>query len=280
MVSQQEWDRATARVTDDMTQHVGNFAAPLILSEEDGFGTACGSGTYVSFGLDTWILTAEHVISRVPAGGRLAHLPRSGGQYNAAFGKPEFAKWPVDAAALPIYPDEDFLPDSDRITARVAKAYAPTEGECLFFYGFPGFRVERNDPRLKDKLIVSYYGELNMFGKPVLSQATGADVHISASNFDPVRHVAINYPAVAPQSSDNAMAPLPNAAGMSGCALWDTKFLKCALEGRPWSPELAEICGVVWAVLDDPEVVFATKIEHVRAALPSVFLKAASFGGG
>jgi len=271
LVSQQEWEQATARATDEMTRYVERFAVPLTMSEQDGFGTAWGSGTYISSGSDTWVLTAEHVISGVPAGGRLAHLPKSGGAYNAAFGRPELAKWPVDAAALPIFPDARFLPEAGKITSRVAQIYAPIEQELLFFYGFPGYRVERNDPRQPAKLNLSRFGQLDAKGKPVLSQAIAPDVQIRASNFDPVRHVAVNYPAVAPRSSDNAMVPLPNAAGMSGCALWDTKFLQCALEGRPWGPELAEICGVVWAVLDDPEVVFATKIEHVRAELPSVF---------
>lgn len=271
MVSQQEWEQATARATDAMARYVKQYAVPLTMSEEDGFGTAWGSGTYISFGSDTWVLTAEHVVSGLPAGGRLAHLPRSGGDYNAAFGRPELAIWPVDAAALPIFPDSRFLPEAGNVTSSVARIYAPIEEELLFFYGFPGYRLERNDPRQADKLNLSRFGQLDALGKPVLSQAITPDVQVMASNFDPVRHVAINYPAVAPRSSDNAMSPLPNAAGMSGCALWDTKFLQCALEGRPWRPELAEICGVVWAVLDKPEVVFATKIEHVRAGLPNVF---------
>lgn len=271
MISKEEWDNACARVTEEMTLHVQRFAVPLTMSEEFGSGTAWGSGTYISLGRDTWVLTAEHVVSKVPVGGRLAHLPKDGGEYNAAFGRPEMAAWPVDAAALPIYPDEKFLPEAHRVTSSIAESYSPVDEELLFFYGFPGYTVERNDPRQKDKLIVSRFSHLTVLGKPMLSQAIGPEVHLSASNFDPLAHVAIHYPFAAQRAKDGVVVPLPNAAGMSGSALWDTKFVECAERGIPWTPEYSEICGVVWAVLDNPEVVFATKIEKVREFLPAVF---------
>lgn len=268
-----EWERHCARVTRDMTGFVQPFAAPISMSEEDGSGTAWGSGTYFKGSNDTWILTAEHVISDVPTGGRLAHLPVDGGDYNAAFGKAEIAAWPIDAAGLPIYPDQRFLPPPSRITgpSTIADRYSPVEEELLFIYGFPGYNVERNDPRLRDKLVVSRFNHLTIPGKPLLTQAVITTENIRATNFDPTYHVAIHYPQAGTSASTGDVSPLPNAAGMSGCALWDTKFVACASQGIPWSPSFAQICGVVWAVLDDPEVIFATKIEHVRAALPAIF---------
>lgn len=271
MISREEWDELCAKVTDEMTSHVKRFAVPLTMSEEHGSGVAWGSGTYISLGRDTWILTAEHVLSNIPAGGRLAHLPKDGGDYNAAFGNPEVAAWPVDAAALPIYPAPQFLPEASRVTSSIAESYSPVDEELLFFYGFPGYTIERNDPRQKDKLIVSRFNYLTVPGKPMLSQAIGPEVDLSASNFDPLIHVAIHYPFAAQRAKDGAVVPLPNAAGMSGSALWDTKFVDCVNKGIPWTPEYSEICGVVWAVFDNPEVIFATKIEQVRAGLPDVF---------
>lgn len=268
-----EWDELCSRVNRDMTEYVQRFAAPLTMSEEHGSGLAWGSGTYIKGPSGTWILTAEHVIAGVPDGGRLAHLPRDGGDYNAAFGTPEVAPWPVDAAALPIYPAPEFLPLPERVLdpALIAQSYDPVDEEVLFMYGFPGYHLERNDPRLKDKLIVSRFGHLTVRGKPLLTQAIKPGASINASNFDPIRHVAVHYPSIGTSVSTGMQAPLPNPAGMSGCALWDTKFVKCDIEGIPWSPHMAEVCGVVWAVHDNPEVVFVTRIEHVRAALPDVF---------
>lgn len=269
----QNWDSHFARVTLEMGDYVRQYATPLSMSEEYGSGTAWGSGTYIEGATLTWVLTAEHVLSNLPTGGRLAHVPDDGGQYNAAFGKPAVAPWPVDAAALPIYPDPQYLPAAHRIVRKssIEINYAPVNDELLFWYGFPGYTVERNDPRLRDKLRDSKFGQLTTPGQPMLSQELAPGTQFSSTNFDPALHVAIHYPIAATRASDGEIVPLPNAAGMSGSALWDTKFVSCALEGKPWSPDMARVCGVVWAVFDNPDVVFVTKIEHVRTGLVDVF---------
>lgn len=269
----EEWENHCARVTLEMGEYVAQFATPLTMSEEHGSGTAWGSGTYIEGPDLTWILTAKHVLDSVPNGGRLAHLPWDGAEYNAAFGEAIVTLPEIDAAALPIYPDKRFLPPAERIVkpSSIATNYAPVSEELLFWYGFPGYRLERNDPRLKDKLITTLGNHIEIRGKPMLSQAIDPNVKISASNFDPALHVAVHYPTTATRAKDGEQVPLPNAAGMSGSALWDTKFVECALAGKPWSPEMAQICGVVWAVLNNPEVVFVSKIEHVRTGLPRLF---------
>lgn len=268
-----EWEKDCARLTQEMSEYVQQFATPLSMSEQHGSGTAWGSGTYIAGPELTWILTAEHVISDVPSGGRLAHLPEDGAEYNGALGTPAMAAWPIDAAALPIYPDKKFLPPAERILSAsfIDSCYSPVDKELLFWYGFPGYLSERNDPRQGHQLIKSRFNHITIRGKPMLSQALNDNVQISASNFDPILHVAVHYPIAATRATDGQVIALPNAAGMSGSALWDTKFLECSLEGRPWSPQMARICGVVWAVFDNPDVVFVTKIEHVRKGLPGVF---------
>lgn len=114
------------------------------------------------------------------------------------------------------------------------------------------------------------YNQLTTPAKPMLSQELNGRL-ISASNFDANKHIGVHYPQAATRATDGQTVALPNAAGMSGSTLWDTKFIACAQNGTPWNPEMAQICGVVWAVLDNPEVVFVTKIEHVRSSLPEVF---------
>ena len=273
MITNDQWARSCARVTQEMSEYVRRFATPLSMTEAHGSGTAWGSGTYVKGPSLTWVLTAEHVLSNVPVGGRLAHVPRDGEEYNAAFGTPVIAPWPIDAAGLPIYPDDRFVPPPEKIVQQssIASSYSPASEELLFWYSFPGYNVERNDPRLGDKLRKSMFDQLNTPGKPMLSQAIAQDVHLSASNFNPAIHVAVHYPVTATRAIDGKTVALPNAAGMSGSALWDTKYVACSLDGRPWSADMAQVCGVVWAVFDDPDVVFVTKIEHVRAALAGVF---------
>jgi hypothetical protein len=53
---------------------------------------------------------------------------------------------------------------------------------------------------------------------------------------------------------------------MSGSLLWDTKFVANRRKGAPWSASDARVCGLVWAALDHPEIVIATKIEHVKSS--------------
>lgn len=271
-MTEDEWNQHCSRVTEMMEKYVTQFVTPLSMSEQFGSGTAWGSGTYIQGSQDTWILTAAHVLQNFPPNGRLAHLPKPGGQYNAAFGTPVVAPWPIDAAALPVPPRPDNLPDTSRIVSKssIAQSYQASNEELLFWIGFPGYDAERNDPRTFQKLRVSYYEQLTTPAKPMLTQAIDSN-QIQASNFNPNVHIGVHYPQVATRAKDGETVPLPNAAGMSGSALWDTKFVACALAGRPWHPEMAQICGIVWAVLDKPEVIFVTKIEHVRSALPNVF---------
>lgn len=212
------------------------------------------------------------MLGNLPPNGRLAHLPKPGGQYNAAFGTPEVAKSPIDAAAIPVYPHPDYLPTASRIVPQssIAQSYQAINEELLFWIGFPGYALERNDPKTPQKLRVSMYEQLTIPAKPMLTQAIDSN-QIQVSNFNPAIHIGVHYPQAATRVKDGETVALPNPAGMSGSALWDTKFTACAMAGKPWHPEMAQICGIVWAVLDNPEVIFVTKIEHVRSTLTNVF---------
>ena len=255
-----------------MSGFVGNFVTPITMSQQFGFGEAWGSGTYIRGKDAIWILTAAHVITDVPSDGKLAHLPVSGGDYNAALGNPQLKKYPVDAGAIPISPHPQFLPPVNRIVmpASISPRYRAVHEELLFWRGFPGYRSGRNDPLLKKDLITSAFAQLDMRSLPMLSQRIPNDEvrHIA---FDPEYHLGIHYPDTGTRALDHEQVALPNAKGMSGSAVWDTKFVWAMENNVSWRPQMAEICGVVWAS-PNQEIVLATKIEHVRAVLPEVFV--------
>jgi hypothetical protein len=269
----EEWDRQCALVTKEMGEHVAKFVTPISMSEQHGSGVAWGSGTYFQAPELIGLLTAAHVISDVPDGGRLAHLPKPDGEYNGALGDPWVAPWPIDAGALPVYPDDRFQPARSRVvpSTSIAPFFRAVDGELLFWIGFPGYDLERDDPVMPEHLRSSMFGQLYTPWKPMLSQAIPSP-EVEHKAFNPTHHVAVHYPSSGKRALDNSVVPLPNAKGMSGSALWDTKYVATLSQGRPWSPELAEICGVVWGVIDTPKAVFCTKIEGVRAALAGAFM--------
>ncbi len=273
-MNQSDWAKLCADVTQRMSKHVANFVTPLSMSKEHGSGVAWGSGTYIQGAQHVWVLTAGHVVKDVPAGGRLAHLPVPDGEYNVAFGTPEVKGGVEDVAALPVYPDPKYLPAPGRILPppAIAQRFEASEEELLFWIGFPGYAVNRDDLPTPASLRVSMYEQLSTPWKPMLMQAVKDVASITHPAFDSTKHIAVHYPDRGTRASDSQDVPLPHPKGMSGSALWNTKAIASMKAGVEWKPEMAEVCGVIWAASPEkPLAVFATKIEHVRGGLPNVF---------
>jgi hypothetical protein len=273
-MNQSAWAQLCADVTQRMSKHVANFVTPLTMSEEHGSGVAWGSGTYIQGAQHVWVLTAGHVLMDVPEGGRLAHLPVPDGEYNAAFGTPEVKGGLEDVAALPVHPDPKVLPATGRILppSAIAQRFEADEEELLFWMGFPGYAVNRDELPTPASRRVSMYEQLSTPWKPMLMQAIKDIASVTHSAFDSTKHIAVHYPERGTRASDGQEVPLPHPKGMSGSALWDTKAVGSMKNGIQWRPEMAKVCGVVWgAPPEKPLAIFATKIEHVRRGLPNVF---------
>ena len=266
-MTREEWERFCSHVKDTIAEYVKPFSTPISMSEEHGSGVAWATGSYVQGARGIQLLTAEHVCTQVPDGGRLAYLPSPGKNYVAVVSAPELAPWPVDAAAV----DLPQMSDTSQILAvrpgSIEERFSAEEGELLFWIGFPGYTLERHDPLTESRRRKTWFGELSTVGLPMLSQAVrGWDG--DHKDFDREKHVALYYPSAAKKTIGAASSATPHPKGMSGSLLWDTKAVRTVRQGKEWRPELAKVCGLVWAALDDPEVIFATKIEHVRAGLP------------
>lgn len=273
-MNQAVWGQLCSDVTTRMSQYVANFVTPLSMSKEYGSGVAWGSGTYIQGAQHVWVLTAGHVVMEVPAGGRLAHLPVPDGEYNGAFGMPEVKGGAEDVAALPVYPDPRFLPAPGRVLPQeaIAQRFEADEDELLFWIGFPGHAVNRDDLATPATLRVSMYEQLSTPWKPMLMQAIKDVTRVTHPAFNSTKHIAVHYPERGTRASDGQDVPLPHPKGMSGSALWNTRAIASMKAGTQWEPEMAEVCGVIWgAPPEKPLAVFATKIEHVRGGLPNVF---------
>lgn len=270
----QEWDECCAQVTTSMRSYVSNFVTPLSVSEEQGFGEAWGSATYVPGGNGlTYIMTAGHNITDVPTSGRLAHLPVPGSEYVAADNMAILSPREIDAAGIAIPPVWQLQPPLQRIapTTSIGKQYRAVKGELLFWMGFPGYKLDRDDPLVPGARKKTYFGHLELPIKPMLSQEIQSP--FTHSCFDANLHIAVHYPKEGKSAADHSSVRLPTPKGMSGSALWDTKYIATLNAGGQWTPEKAEVCGIVWFFIGTPgpEVVLATKIEHVRTSIPDMF---------
>ena len=222
----QEWDKCCSQVTISMQEHVANFVTPLSLSMEDGFGEAWGSATYVRGGDGLiYIMTAGHNITDLPHSGRLAHLPVSGGQYAAADNMAILSPREIDAASIVIPPFAPLKPPPQRVvpTSSIGGKYRAVKGELLFWMGFPGYKLDRDDPVFPDALRRTYFGHLELPMRPMLSQEILLE--FTHSCFDAELHIACHYPTEGKSAVNQSIVRWPMPRGLSGSALWDTKYI-------------------------------------------------------
>lgn len=266
----EEWDAICRFVSNEMANHVPKFATPISMTEEPGSGVAWGSGGYLDNDGDTWLITASHVFTDAPKDSRLAHLPFPDNEYIAITNQPKLARSPFDVAAVGISALPVNSPSRAAPISVVSELYSAAPEELLFWTGFPGYSLERHDPIIQSKLKTTLFGQLCTPALPMLSQALQGEAP-QDSRFDPDRHIAIHYPSKAKKLFQDDETMLPNAKGMSGSLLWNTRYIERMNAGETWTPDCAQVCGVIWGVLANPEVVVASRIEYVRRQLIDVF---------
>lgn len=265
-----EWSKSCACVKDAMRDWANDFVTPISMSEKQdhGHGVLWGTGTYLDIFGKHCLLTNKHVVSDVPENGLLGHLPGPTDDYMFINNPWTLASYPTDAACATV-------PNVGSDGIKVAVSYSLVEqyfsavqDEMLFWIGFPGFTAGRHEvPTEARQYMTRFGGPLVSRGLPMLSQIHKEWNGKSEGIFNPDFHIAVHYPNEAQRSANGPAVTLPNPKGMSGSLLWDTKYVANHKNSTPWSPDNARVCGLVWGALTDPEVVIATKIEHVRKDL-------------
>lgn len=268
MMTSAEWSERCASVKDAMREWAKRFVTPISMSTEHGHGVSWGTGTYLDISGRRLLLTNNHVVAQVPNGGRLAHLPGPTDDYVALVNHWCQVPYPTDAACISI-PNAGSAGMKESVAySLVEPRFAAEQDELFFWIGFPGFTAERHEaPTEARQRMTRFGGPLETMGLPMLSQIVRDWSGEKEDAFDPDFHIAVHYPNEAQRSVHGPVATLPNAKGMSGSLLWDTKYVASLRKSTSWSPDDARVCGLVWGALDDSEVVIATKVEHVRQAL-------------
>lgn len=265
MLTPESWSAICGKVCDEMAVHVHRFVTPISLSFGAGRGQALGTGAYLALGQVPYLLTNEHVVTEGEYG-ELAHLPGPTDDYIRCPSGRKTEGWPIDLALVRLDCPPSVASRGQISAEMLDSSFAPAECELLFWLGFPGSTAKRHEPLTEANTRYSWFGYLETPGIPMLTQQFPFPTE-DLPYFDPLRHTALHYPSEASRTSGKPLAPLPNAKGMSGSLLWDTKFVACTTAGEDWSADKGRVCGVIWAAHPDPEVVIATKIEYVRETL-------------
>ncbi|MBH1486442.1 hypothetical protein I5U45_09330 [Stenotrophomonas maltophilia] len=139
----------------------------------------------------------------------------------------------------------------------IATQHCPVEGEYLYFYGFPGSDAKACFEQHYIQGTGVFLHEVE-FVQDVLDEESRAD---------PAMHICMSLsPTEAvPLTAQTGELPLPH--GMSGSALWNTRYLEVTNAGNTWSPEDARLTGIVWGASQKAGVVVATPIERFRNLL-------------
>jgi len=249
-----------------MARHVWPSVTCISQTTDGSRGTSWATGNYVCLRHAPYLLTNAHVVEEA-VGSHLAHLPGPTddyvGCYNAFLADP----WPVDMALMRLGGEWSRANRTAIPASSLAHQYEPARHELLFWLGFPGSTATRHEPITDLNRRYTWFGRpLQNAGVPILTQAVeGPAPNLPA--YDIRFHVALHYPASAIQQPGQAELELPNPKGMSGSLLWDTRFVAETQKGSKWGPYHARVCGLIWAAHAKPEVVVATRIEHLRPAL-------------
>lgn len=206
-------------------------------SRYDYRGSACYF-TYCGF---PFILTAKHVLARLPRPQHFFH----GKGVNSTF--PLRSGWvaPIDESLdLAMFGCfQTALDEAGVVPCPYSSLLAPSfDGDDAFFYcnGYPSATA----------FYMPSLGKLSISGNAFIGKQAPLP-----EGFDSARFIAIEYPSTT--------EPL----GMSGAPVWNLR-LHCMDALASWSPEAASLAGVVHRWFPAEQVLVATRVECLRDFVP------------
>lgn len=236
-----------------MKSFLSAYRTPVFKDHGD-YGEGWGSGSYICLGDRCFVLTNEHVATVRRQGQSLAHQLLNDDDLYRIVGNHGEHPWPFDLALLPVSAEAwNGRPHGSRAIDidQIALAHDPVPGELLTFTGFSG---EATD---------FHFNTLHTEG----TCYTAREVDLTEdSRFLPRYHFGLDYrPDLAIRVDGNRGLPLP--PGLSGSTVWNTRFVAAKMAGVTWSPEMAQVTGVVWGWPSSVGFLVATRSEYVRSFL-------------
>jgi hypothetical protein len=222
------------------------------------------SGAYVQLRNRTYLITNQHVAAALKTHS-LAHQ-LADDEHGVRITNPfQALSYPVDIAISRI-DDEIWRSYKNEKQAlpvwRLAQEHKPMQHELLFLMGFSGER--------------SYYSKSLEY---VFSTATPYSTQESQlpQPFDPEVSFALLFSTGHAIAVDGKRRGLPNPAGFSGSLVWNTKAVESMVAGREWTPEQAQVTGIVWGWDTTNACLLATRVEHVRSFMLQALRQEAAY---
>lgn len=200
-----------------------------------------GSACYFTYDGFPFILTAKHVLARLPQPQHFFH------------GKGEDSTFPLRSGwVAPTDESLDFavygcfqsaLDESGVVPCPYSSLLAPSfDNESAFFYcnGYPSASS-------------SYMPSLGHFS--ISGNAFVGKQARLPKGYDSAKFIAIEYPS------------RTDPRGMSGAPVWNLR-LHCMPALASWAPEAASLAGVVHKWFPDEQVLVATRVEYLRDFIP------------
>ncbi|PKQ74028.1 trypsin-like peptidase domain-containing protein [Aeromonas sobria] len=248
-MNQEEWNNMCKDVVEKMTLHVKPFASPISKVVSSEHGEHLGSGSFISCDSSKYIITNEHVAKGLESTS-LAHQFLDSDSIVRIVNPICAKEYPLDVAVSKI---SDCAWAACQHSAqgiplsRFANKHQPVNAELLFMIGYSGDRAG------------FYFGNFISRGTPYLTQEADFPSNIGNENY----HFSIHYKPDLASVVDGSSGGLPKPPGMSGSLVWNTRFVEMSQAGKEWSPEDAQVTGLIWGWPSSDACLLATKVEHL-----------------
>ena len=250
-IDEKQWEQISDSTVTCMLEHIKPFSTPIsrVISETEG--EHLGSGSYFKVEGRRYIITNEHVARKLNYNS-LTHKFYDDDNILKLTNPAYTASAPIDVAISRIAEESwNFCVHKSLAIPinRFAQKHNPIQHELLFFTGYSGERAK------------VLFGNLITAGTPYLPPECPFPTGVDGA--DPKFHFSLFYKPDLARSVDGN-SHLPNPHGFSGSLVWDTKRIACLKAQKEWSPELAEVTGIVWGWPSSDACILATKVEHLH----------------
>jgi hypothetical protein len=253
-MTQTEWDEKVKSVADKMIERVRSFITPVSYEVEADWGELAGSASYIQGDGNVYIVTNKHVLDKCGNYRAGHHLKVSNAEGTTSkviqvprpyASRPD----PIDVAVARVS-GEAWLRERHESSAIpkccIARSHAPVKGEILFFAGYSQERSKSLHTHLVTRVTSFSTQEVS-----------------NSSLGDPDYDFHLRYAPRLINSVDDSEPFVPLPQGFSGSLVWNTRFIEVTQRAECWSPECAQVTGILKRWISDEQLLVATRIERM-----------------